>query len=555
MINLFIRVFRVFGGLLSLVGVDRDLFFLILKLKLTLDQRRPISGVHTNPAKKTNRSLWITILVFALFGLLMGLGLLWIDSPLVALTVVNACVMTMLGLTLVADFTNVLVDTTDNTILLPRPVNDRTLFAVRAAHIISYLSLLSLALSSGTLVIGAFAYHPAFPLVYFVVLICLLFLVVFFVYLFYLIAMRFTDMERFRDLILYFQIAMTIFVFGGYQVMPRLMDMKEIHSLHIEDQWWIYLFPPVWFAAPLDLLQGYKGSWQIILCALSVGIPLICFFLVIRYLAPGFSRALVSLETSGPHRRVEGVWRKRRRRWKSKISKLWCKGVEERAAFILLWSLASRDRPFKLATYPMVAFVFLLMGVFLLKEEQGIGYALERMSHTKEHLFFLYFACWVGPLAIIQLRYNDFFEAAWIYYALPVEKPGAILSAGLKVILTRFSIPLFGFIALATLAVWGPSIIGDVFLVLCVLFLSSLLAASLFARRFPFSEKRTGQQASGQTGRSFVFLISLATAGGIHFGLTFVPWGVPGAILVSCLLVVFGFRTYRQLDWSSFRKD
>ena len=87
------------------------------------------------------------------------------------LTMVNTFVMAMMGLMLIGDFTNVLVDTTDNTVLLPRPVGDRTLLAVRTAHIVSYLGALSLALCAGTLVIGTIEFHPLFAVVYLLFLI------------------------------------------------------------------------------------------------------------------------------------------------------------------------------------------------------------------------------------------------------------------------------------------------------------------------------------------------------------------------------------------------
>jgi hypothetical protein len=276
----------------------------------------------------------------------------------------------------------------------------------------------------------------------------------------------------------------------------------------------------------------------------------LCLFLVIRVLAPGFNRALAALENA-PSRRSEipgGV--RRTGGLSARLSRWFCSSPDERAAFELLWSVASRDRPFKLATYPMVAFVFLVMLVFLFRDEQGMAYAFERLTQSPEHLFFLYFASFLGPVAVLQLRYSDQHEAAWIYHALPVARPGVVLSAGLKMVLARFSAPLFGLVTAVVLVLWGIRILWDVLLVVCVLIGFSLVAALFFGRRFPFSEKRSGQQASGQSGKGFVFLIILAAAGGIHYGLTQIPGAVPAAVLVSVATLVFLFRAYRRTAWS-----
>ncbi|NTW37527.1 MAG: hypothetical protein HGB17_15710 [Syntrophobacteraceae bacterium] len=55
---------------------------------------------------------------------------------------------------------------------------------------------------------------------------CSIALIVCAVNLFYVAAIRFTSGERLRDIILQFQVVMSVGVFVGYQFLPRLMDMK-----------------------------------------------------------------------------------------------------------------------------------------------------------------------------------------------------------------------------------------------------------------------------------------------------------------------------------------
>ena len=56
-------------------------------------------------------------------------------------------IMVMISMTLITDFSSILLDTSDNTIILPRPVDSRTLFAARLTHILLYLGQLGLGLT------------------------------------------------------------------------------------------------------------------------------------------------------------------------------------------------------------------------------------------------------------------------------------------------------------------------------------------------------------------------------------------------------------------------
>ena len=87
--------------------------------------------------------------------------------------------MVMTAVALISDFTSVLLDTTDNAILLPRPVDARTLAVARLTHIALYMLLISVSLSLATLVIGTGKYGPMFALA---VVIALVFTVLFVVF-------------------------------------------------------------------------------------------------------------------------------------------------------------------------------------------------------------------------------------------------------------------------------------------------------------------------------------------------------------------------------------
>jgi hypothetical protein len=457
-------------------------------------------------------------------------------------------IMLMVAMSLIADFTSVLLDTRDNAILHPRPVSGRTALLARIAHVATYLSLIALSLAIGTLIAGAFAVHPLFPIVYTFSLACAVSMVVLFVNLFYLVALRFTNGERFRDMILYFQIGMTMVVIGGYQLLPRLIHADKIRELRIDDQGWIYLWPPTWMAAPADLLAGHSGRPQIILAALAVTVPLVGLWAVVRFLAPRFNRALARLDvTPTTSERSSAATRS------SPLSRLasFCSfRPVQRATFELIWYLCSRDRHFKLRAYSAMAFLFLFVFIIMINSPHGFLAGLRKLPETHKYLFLLYLGSTVLASILMHLRYGGTHEPAWVYLALPVARPGDILMAGLKVVLARFVVPTMAIVVVLCLAVWGPGIWPDMILALSVTLLMAGVDAMLFLRRFPFSESYSVRDASGRLGRQLFVLALPFALGGLHYTMLVTR---PSTVLLAVPIVLIGalliLRRYAGTDW------
>ena len=571
-----------FRWLFAALGVDYVQLRALLEVKLTLDGRR--RTIHSRGDEKSSSGKFVGAMVFyALMGLFLGLIAIQAASPLVGLSVVHAFMMMMLSMSLIADFSSVLLDPADNTILQPRPVDGRTVLVARIAHVTVYLSTLSLSICLFTLILGPIHFGLLFLPVFLLTMLCATLLVVFGVQVFYLAAMRVINLEKFRDVILYVQIAMSVALIGGMQIMPRIMELGVLRKLTITDRWWIYIFPPTWMAAPVDLLMGNVGTPQIILTLLAVVTPLVGLFLVIRVLAPGFNRVLAQLDQAPGRQRIEWSAVRRRTPWSQRWAKVLTRPGPQRATFELIWQLASRDRQFKLRTYPSIAFLLLLGFLFLFKdtdrspqpepaapvaarqavpgtnvepdesppstpEPRGSARAdyqpllpaqhgenivaqapdaapsssvissfLERARSSKKYLFLLYFACMMAPQAIFQQKYHSAPEAAWIYYALPVSRPGEVLAGTYKVMFTRFVLPTFAPIVVLTLLIWGWSILPDILLAACATFLVSTIHASLFARVFPFSEAYVMSQSSGRWLRAMIWMIFPAALGGLHY--------------------------------------
>ena len=120
--------------LLSLVklfvnqGVDFERLKIITQTKLIMDRRR----VHVNYSRQKNKDpknpLLITLLVYGFFGLMMAAMIVYIHSLVLSMIFFHTYLLFMMSMTLITDFSSVLLDTTDNQIILPRPVNSKTFF-------------------------------------------------------------------------------------------------------------------------------------------------------------------------------------------------------------------------------------------------------------------------------------------------------------------------------------------------------------------------------------------------------------------------------------------
>ena len=545
------------AGLWRALGVDYPRFRAILEIKLLMDGRRRGLAAQNTTSRDRNTFVW-SLVFYAFMGFFMGLTGTFAGETLFGMSMVHAFVMVMITMSLIADFSSVLLDTRDNAALQPRPVDGRTMLMARLAHIAVYLASLALSLSAGTVVLGAFQVERFglwFVPVFLLTLAASVTLVVFVVHVFYLAAMRIWDLERFRDVILYVQMFMAVAVVGGYQLMPRLTDVHALKTLRIEDCWWVYLAPPCWMAAPLHMLSGHVNATTLTLTGLAIGAPLVGLVLVVWVLAPGFGRALSQLEATadaaqtarhatGPDR---GVWMNRFAGWLTKP------GVE-RAAFELVWQLSSRDRQFKMRVYPTAAFLLLIGGVMLLGDNKSVSEALANLPETKKYLLILYFACMMSPTAVFQQRFSSQGEAAWIYTALPVDRPGRVLVGALKVMLVRFVAFAFAGVAVLTLAIWGWRILPDVVLAGCATLLVAVLQALIFARSFPFSVTFGVAQGSGRIGRTMLWMLFPATLGGLH---VLLQWSFPQAVFVAIPLVVvlalLLLREYSQLGWRAVK--
>lgn len=548
MVRLVLRFFDAISWLIVALGADYRQFRAILEVKLSLSSRRPMNAFQMHNQKKGSNALLGAMVSFLIMGVFIIFTIWLAGSPLVSMTIVHAFVMTMLSLSLVADFSSVLLDTTDSMILQPRPVSDRTILLARLAHIIVYLGLLTFALSLATFIAGTIRWGWAFPPVFALTLACSVLFAVFAVTLFYLVAMRVTTGERLRDIIVYVQVFMSVFIIVGYQLLPRLIDMNALKNLRIDDRAWIYFCPPTWMAAPIDLLAGHVGGAQLTLAGMSLVIPLLGMWVSVQCLGAGFSRSLNRMDAQPAQ-----AGRKSKRSGASLgawLGRHIYRSPMHQAVFELVWTLCGRDRQFKQRTYASLAMVLIWPVIWVISGQHDLSKAFAELPQTNKHLLVLYAVSALLPTVLINVRFCGNWQAGWIYTALPVTNPGAVFAASLAAMMCRFVLPVFAFISAVTFGVWGVASLDDILLAGCgVLGVCSFYGVA-FGRHFPFSQESSMAQSSGRAGQNLLLMVIPLALGGLHYVLLlFYPGMILPAAIPVLLLATLGFHRLGRTSW------
>jgi hypothetical protein len=232
--------------------VDPLAFREILRTRLRLDMRG-IPGLQLGGAPSGGAAGHDS---FFSFGLALLLSVQWLAGfapgilavfrppPELWMAAVSATTMGLLGLHLVLTYGALLVDPTDIGVLASRPVSGRTLFAARLAHVSVYLLLSCACLSCFPMFLGCLAYP--FWAVLLVVPACVLLsalLTLGLVALFYALALRLAGPARFQRVVFAVQIALTVALMGGVQV---VLPLPAAHRRRIDPRAAL-LVPPLHF--------------------------------------------------------------------------------------------------------------------------------------------------------------------------------------------------------------------------------------------------------------------------------------------------------------------
>src|SRR6185369_3778989 len=90
-----------------------------------------------------------------------------------------------------------------------------------------------------------------------------------FIVLAYNLCLRWLGRERLDNFMTTVQVVLAVGIMAGGQILPRLLGGLDFAHLHVPP--WMFVFPPVWFAA-LDTVLTGRFAWQMLWpAAIGVG--------------------------------------------------------------------------------------------------------------------------------------------------------------------------------------------------------------------------------------------------------------------------------------------
>lgn len=562
--KLFLRLLTVFYPMFEKTGVNISQLNEILRVKLLMDNRRPKA---TFAARRRSAlaepsgpaSQWR----IGFFSLLMGLGmsmLLFINgAPLLAQSFYFALFMVLMALSLISDFTSVLLDTRDQFILLPRPVDDRTIAVSRILHITIYVLRQGLTLGLPAIIMAGFIDRSVFAALLFLVqIIEATFLCTLIVNLVYLLLMKSVSPQKFKDIISYFQVVFSMLIFAAY-ILPRAINMSVLSHINLLGHWWAYILPPVWIAALNGVLIHPQQS-NIITSLLAIAgftLPVIGFWVVAKVLAPGFNKRLAELGTSDSNNTAQKTTNKTYKLdFRDRIANFIAPHPVENAGFRLTWKLAARTREFKVKVYPSFAFVVVYFLFFALSAPgANISEKINHFQNGASYIFLVYLSTIVLTNIFSNISLSEKYKAAWVYYALPIKTPGKILSGMYKAIISLYFLPYCALLTIAMTFVWGPKVINDAILGFLISNICGILLALFMVKGLPFSKPAVPKQSGGKMIASFIVTMSIACLGYGHYRLAkheIVIWIL---IIPAALIVWIMLHYYRKQSWESMELD
>ncbi|MCL1697250.1 hypothetical protein [Lysinibacillus sp. BPa_S21] len=516
------------------MGVDYDSMRKILHIKLTMDERK-VPTIFNQSANKNKeeqkysyiKSLWIYVLIGLMLIPFMGFG----QNYLFQMSIAYAMIIFIIMTTLISDFSSVLLDVRDRSILSTKPISAKTINAAKFMHIFIYLTYLTIAFTAIPLMVGL--YQQGF--VFFILTVLLLVLINIFIVvltaILYIAILRFFDGEKLKDIINYVQIGLSLMLMIGYQVLIRSFEFVNF-DMAVVFHWWSIFLIPMWFAAPYELLlNGNNSIFTVVFSIFAIVMPLISIWLYLK-LIPTFERNLQKLLNTSKSKKEKN----------NRLKTLWltiiCRTKEERAFYRFASLMMKQEREFKLKVYPSLGYSFVIPFIFMFSfsRSETVDYAIS-MSYLN-----IYFSMLIIPSAVLLLGHSGKYKAAWIYKVFPIKDYTDLKKGSLKAFLIKLYIPLYIVLSIIFCFIFGTRIIPDLLIVLVASCIYTVICYIGMGSKIPFT-KPYNEVGDAQSWKTLILLIPLGALAALHYFLT--THTTYGAIIYLIALVIANFVLWR----------
>lgn len=552
-----LRFILLFRGVWENLGVNFAQFKIILETKVTLDNRKPITFKKRNTGKSSSSSSIIQFIMYMIIGLMFMVILILIPDRYLALAIMLLCFTSMLSITLVSDFSPILLDTRDQYIIMPKPVNDRTITLSRITFIAIKLFNQVIALCLPLLIYVLFNWNVSaiFLLVLQLLLSTLVALV--FVNGFYLISIKYLPIQKFKDIITYLQIGLSMIIFLAYYLGPNLIQKIVESHLTIEQLKFLWLFPSTWIASFQSLLLGDHTPQIILFSVLGIVVPLFGIYACTHLFSSGFNAkiaGLASADTPLPET-VENIsYNTVKRPLYKRLGTSLCSSPLEEAGFSIVWLISSKTREFKQQLYPSLAYLPIYFIFLFLRTGEGLSISekLKKLGESGLYVIMFYLSL-LTILTVFQLiTQSNKYKAAWIYYVTPIDRPGQFMTGVLKACLIKYVLPFNILFLCICIPLFGISVLNDLLLSSAIGGIESILIMLFLVKNYPFSK---ASQSNSKALINLLILGLLGLLGYLHkviFQYELLIWGLAA---LAWILFFIMLKYLQKEDWKSLAFD
>jgi hypothetical protein len=557
MINFYIKILFLLRPIFLGLGVNFEQIVAIVEVKLKIDNRWARFNQWNKKQSESNGTFFLMLGLYFLMACAISAFIYFSASIIAIYSLIFAVMMFMLAMTLITDFSAVILDSNDNAILLPRPIDDRTLLIARITHILMYLFSMMLALAIPFLVVTMHLYGVLAAISFLLISLLSLILIVFLTNFFYLVLMQFTSEERLRNIINTFQIVLTVIFMGGYRLVGRMVNFDAlINGVDSKVHWWHFLVPPIWMGNCMNIIIKHEfDSTKFLFLFLTLTVPFMVVFMVNNGFSGVFNQKIAGMDIAKRQEKIPNKTSKKG--LVETLSSIFTGTSMERGTFEFVWKITSRDRKFKLRIYPSLAYL-LIYPVFMIGTGRGDGSFVQQIEHLREStgmgIVVIYLCGTVLHTIRSQISQSEDFKAAWLYELAPIGKPGEILSGSLRAIMVKFLLPITLLLSLVLSVIWGVNLLDDLLFGMLTIINLDLLLSIGMSNELPFSTE-IKKNGGGSFIRNMTYFFITGIIGFIHYLMMQVPYVIGVFMVIQLALALFLFKKYREVAWEKVRME
>jgi hypothetical protein len=547
MINLILKLFVPFRWFIERMGVDYNQFIRILKLKLTLDDRR--ANKYSKKQENGQEKTLIKQSFFQIFmGVFFAMFLILIKSQFTFYYFAHTFVMMMMAMMIISEFSTILFDTSENVIIQPLPIKGSTISLARNAHVFVYLAMMAFCLSVATIITAIYKFGNLSALIFTFTIILNVLFTLFFTNILYLGIMRLVTGERLKNLLMYFQIAIAIFFMAAYQIGLRMVDKTVLQDMVLSVHWFTFLFPPAFFSGLIEAITALNFDHShLLFIAEALILPPVAIYLTGKYLTPVFNRKLMELEQGDRIAEVKNETARNSLYFRT-MSAIFVKTKEEKASFKLMWKMTGRERQFKQTVLPSFGYMVIMMILPNMDKHSSFN----DFTTGYKYIFILYILLIVPFSLCTSLLLGNNQTSAWVFKSLPLKSPASFFKGAIAAAFARFFVPFYFLVGTVVGLLWGIRVLPDILIAFLSIYLITILLYYFQKPGFPFSMEKSAVQGGANTIKVFGLMALAGIVGFLHYLL--LTWNPFASLMLipvytGAIYYVNRIMVYRKITW------